>query len=316
MPHPHPNPDGLRRAADAIEIASAARQDALLAEEAARNAKASAENKTASAEAALSELGVGGGGSQPPESSQQGAMTPKTPERKGVSWGAFILGVVGVVLSMMALAFVFALSLNKPGAGEVKVVANTANQALSIATSAQTSANQANAKADAAQKAADHAETTAGQALGKAQEAEALSQKCNCQPHRPVVHKKVSKPKAPPPAKVLPPKAEPCKNCVPEPKASISHEEKSKVCSIAVQKSLLDKTIVARLQLDENPSYPGSLRIASVASFEGVPSMVSRSPWQYSSTKNCNEDQATVYQHWPEVIRKFQLPLDCLPTRG
>lgn len=104
-------------------------------------------------------------------------------------------------------------------------------------------------------------------------------------------------------------------DCAPQPAATVQREEKAKVCGIAVQKSLSDKTIVARLQLDENPDHPGALRIASVSSFEGVPSMVSRSPWRHSATKDCNEDQATVYQHWPEVVKKFNLPLDCIPTR-
>lgn len=97
--------------------------------------------------------------------------------------------------------------------------------------------------------------------------------------------------------------------------ATVVREEKMKVCGIAVQKSLQDKTVVARLQLDVDQAHPGKIRIAKVTSFEGVAEQVSVSPFTTSVQRDCNVDQATVYQNWPAVIAKFNLPFDCIPKK-
>lgn len=97
--------------------------------------------------------------------------------------------------------------------------------------------------------------------------------------------------------------------------ATVVREEKMKVCGIAVQKSLQDKTVVARLQLDVDQAHPGKIRIAKVTSFEGVAEQVSVSSFATSAQRDCNVDQATVYQNWPAVIAKFNLPFDCIPKK-
>jgi hypothetical protein len=97
--------------------------------------------------------------------------------------------------------------------------------------------------------------------------------------------------------------------------ATVVREEKAKVCGIAVQKSLQDKTVVARLQLDVDQAHPGKIQIAKVTSFEGVAEQVSVSPFATSAQRDCNVDQATVYQNWPAVIAKFSLPFDCIPKK-
>lgn len=108
--------------------------------------------------------------------------------------------------------------------------------------------------------------------------------------------------------------------CTPLPKAVVIREEKAKVCGIAIQKSVSDATIVGRLQLDEDPANPGKIRVARVVSFEGVATKVAVSPYRHSKMSDgkgdCNVDQATIYQHWPEVIKKFDLPIECIPVKG
>lgn len=120
----------------------------------------------------------------------------------------------------------------------------------------------------------------------------------------------------------VPKKDENCRNeeCLPKPKATVQKEVAAKVCGIGVQKSISDSTIIARLQLDENPDHPGVLRIAVVSSFEGVASQVSRTSLPIgkkgsNGKSDCNEDQAKVYQNWPAIITKFNLPLECVPVK-
>lgn len=140
-------------------------------------------------------------------------------------------------------------------------------------------------------------------------------------PPAPKTEKKVEeKPTQKPVAEV--PKKEVCKeeDCVPKPKATVQKEVAAKVCGIGVQKSISDPTIIAHLQLDENPDHPGFVRIAVVSKWEGVSSQVSRSSLpigkrDVNGKGDCNENQAKIYQNWPDMITKFKLPLECVPVK-
>lgn len=141
-------------------------------------------------------------------------------------------------------------------------------------------------------------------------------------PPAPKTEKKVEEKLAQNSPAEVPKKDENCRNeeCLPKPKATVQKEVAAKVCGIGVQKSISDPTIIARLQLDENPDHPGVLRIAVVSSFEGVASQVSRTSLPIgkkgsNGKSDCNEDQAKVYQNWPAIITKFNLPLECVPVK-
>lgn len=151
-------------------------------------------------------------------------------------------------------------------------------------------------------------------------------------PPCPSEHRTSKKPKAPKPevpapvakakkpvAPVVAPTAG-CSDCKPG-TPTVQSEVKAKVCGVAIQKSVADKAIIGRLQLDEDTANPGKIRIASVLSFEGVATKVAVSQYPVSQKDangkaDCNVDQATIYQHWLEVVKKFDLPVDCVPVKG
>lgn len=102
-------------------------------------------------------------------------------------------------------------------------------------------------------------------------------------------------------------------NCVPQIKATVHQERKARVCGIEFHRSLSDKTIIARLQLDASETHPGKMRIAKVEQFEGKALQVASVSLTHST--DCDVDQASVYQNLLAVMKKFNLPDDCIPVR-
>lgn len=264
--------------------------------------------------------GVGGGGPRPPVAQ---APAPMADPPWWNHWGWAAVALIALILSLIALGLWLD---SRDKLKEVDTVSglarSTATTLLDVGKKADrgVALGVANSKAiaDLSQKQADFATNTKQE----------LDKKCNCDSSKaPAKGKKKDKrpPKSattPPllplvPALVAPPPkvAAPCPECIPKEKATVQREEKAKVCGIAIQKAVGDPTIIGRLQLDEDEAHPGLIRIASVLSFEGVATKVSVSPYPHSSNKDCDRDQATVYQHWPEVVRKFNLPVECIPVR-
>jgi hypothetical protein len=101
--------------------------------------------------------------------------------------------------------------------------------------------------------------------------------------------------------------------CVQKPTFQKQSEAPAKVCAIAIQKSLTDKTIVGFLQLDKSTSQPGNLRIARVASLEGVALQVETTSLKHGT--DCDKDQAQVYQHLPAILQKFGFDQQCIPSK-
>jgi hypothetical protein len=218
--------------------------------------------------------------------------------------------MIALAIGLIALAFGGYLHSNKADKAEVAPLAAGVLEAIK-------QAGEAKATAGTAVTTANGAKATADQAAADAKAAILAGSKCNvCE------SKHVARPAAPrhrhvPAVKLAPTPAAPATDCcVPQPKAQVLKEEKAKVCGIAIQKSVTDKTIIGRLQLDEDPANPGKIRLASVMSFEGVATKVSVSSMAHSPSKDCDVDQATVSQHWPAVVKKFDLPNDCVPVKA
>ena len=104
-----------------------------------------------------------------------------------------------------------------------------------------------------------------------------------------------------------------CKpNCVPTIGIlKLAPDRKARICGVEVLKSSADKTVVARLQLDEDPKHPGKIRIAKVLSFEGSATQVEVS--LYPKSKDCDADQSVIYRNWSNIVEKFKLDPNCIP---
>ena len=319
-----PDPDGLRKAADGIDASNKASQEALEKANAAKAAQATADAKSAEAAKALAKV-------VPPTGGRGGNGNPRTPSVLGGNGGddgvrkAILLGIAVLVL----IAFVVWLAIltgTKANNSEVSAVKQLANTAQATANEAKADAKSAKEVANKAISEASEAKADAVSAMSTAKEAKTLAEICNCKrdcirkasPPKPKA-KTPAKPKPPAKPKAPPPK-EKCADCIPKEKAIFQREVPAKVCGIAIQKSVADRTIIGHLQLDEDPSNSGKIRIARVNSFEGVATKVSVSSYPHSKMADgkgdCNVDQAIVYQHWPQVIRKFELPLECVPVRS
>lgn len=322
-----PDPEGLRNAAAQVEAAQAAEAERLAAEAAANAAKATAATKLTDAESALNAVGVNSGG------------RPPVPPNRSI-FGSFGFGGDKNVVPLLAglailllFVFTFVLATTKANHSSVSDVQKTASNAATAAASANAGvaalATQVNANTGAINSLNNSLVSmgqsvvtiggTANKALAEAEAAKALAASksacCSQQKHvsaKPVARREASRPAA---GGATPFASAPCVNCTQQQPTFLVEKEvdtsnTSKVCGIAVLSSK-GGSVIARLQLDEDPAHPGKIRIAKVSSFGGAAIQVSVSPLRHSLTKNCDEDQASVYKVWPQVVAKFGLPNDC-----
>ena len=294
-----------------------------LREAAAANAQAASAEATAAAALAA----VGSGGNIPPATnSRQSDGANRRSGGSGVSRAIYSIAAAAALIAIALIVWLVWLTAGKASVDKVDAVNQTALDANRTATEAKADARSAAQLAEQADKHATQAQADASQAkadassaVSTANDAKAQASKCagTC-PLKATATKKSVKQAPAHRSVAVEPKTPtvtgPCTNCVPVPSFQVEREEStvktSKICGVAV----LQKTggsIIARLQLDEDPGNPGKMRIASATSFGGATTKVSVSPWKHSANKDCDEDQAMVYAHWPEVVAKFGLPNDC-----
>lgn len=315
-----PDPGDLRKAADGVEAANKASEEASKKDKEAKAANAAAEKSSTEAAKALAKVtpAAGRGGNGNPRKPLVLGADGNDGVRKAILLGIAVIALIALVTW---LAILTGTKANNSEVSAVKQIANTtqttANEAKADAKSAKEVANKAISEAS-------EAKADAASSMSTAKEAKTIAEKCNCQrdciKRERIASSPKQKPKAKPRAKpvpqpkaVMPPKAK-CTDCVPHevPRKLSEIPRNDGRCFVQAQSGsykykfeLRHETRTGRLMIglvDSNDQLrPGTKAIylgneMSVVNTKGV---------------DCDGNQARLYANWSLAKEAFQLPSAC-----
>jgi hypothetical protein len=100
-----------------------------------------------------------------------------------------------------------------------------------------------------------------------------------------------------------------CVGCHPEAKVLAEEPAPHGVCGIRAVDT--NRRTVGLIQIDQ---FQGKIRFARVGEWRGRPThRPVVTDLRSSPSRNCDEDQRAVEQHWAQVIKMLELPLNCTP---